>query len=129
MGLDLLEIQFRIEKTFDVKLSTTDFADLAHDRDIAVGDIYSVLLTKLRLCDVGCRNGAGRAVSRWAVSGRELALARIGVSRDMDGQRNVPEGPVDLRTLAEAFSLWDDHGQRPSPNGSGDELQGHLQRP
>ncbi len=32
MGLDLLEIQFRIEKTFDVKLSTTDFADLARPR-------------------------------------------------------------------------------------------------
>lgn len=36
MGLDLLDIQFRIEKTFDIELSPEDFTALVRDHDIAV---------------------------------------------------------------------------------------------
>lgn len=52
MGLDLLDIQFRIEKTFDIELSPEDFTALVRDHDIAVGDLYSLLLAKLHLRDV-----------------------------------------------------------------------------
>jgi hypothetical protein len=202
MGLDLLDIQFRIEKEFDIAMSSEDFMSLVRDRDITVGDLYSLLLTKLHLRDVA-RNDFGlnyrlweemqgvvqsvTAVPReqielktplealfpsegrratwdalrsacpyhireldypkavravgfslaigmvlveqfhiWQLAG-EMALAGIGIARDMDGQRDLPESPVDLRAPAEALSLRDEDGQGPLPDGSGDELQGHLQ--
>lgn len=52
MGLDLLDIQFRVERVFGVELSAEEFTGLVRDRDITVGDLYSLLLTKLRLRDV-----------------------------------------------------------------------------
>lgn len=52
MGLDILDIQFRIEKTFDIKLSGGDFTGLVRDRDITVGDLYKVVLRKIHLRDV-----------------------------------------------------------------------------
>jgi acyl carrier protein len=53
MGLDFLDLTFRIERVFDVKMSEEDFSGLMRNRDIAVGDIYEFLLKKLNLRDVG----------------------------------------------------------------------------
>ncbi len=52
MGLDLLDITFRIEHKFDVDLSREDLAALVRDRDIIVGDLYDLVLKKLHLRDV-----------------------------------------------------------------------------
>lgn len=51
MGLDLLDIQFRIEKTFGVKLSNEDYTALMRNGDILVGDLYNLLLKKMQLYD------------------------------------------------------------------------------
>lgn len=53
MGLDLLDVAFRIERTFDVSFSDEDFVELARDGDIVVGDLYDLLLKKMHLRDVG----------------------------------------------------------------------------
>jgi hypothetical protein len=42
MGLDLLDIMFRIEKEFGISLSPEDFESIARDQDIRVGDLYDV---------------------------------------------------------------------------------------
>ena len=52
MGLDLLDITFRIEKTLGVSLSEDDFRELVRDRDVMVGDLYDLVLKKLHLRDV-----------------------------------------------------------------------------
>lgn len=52
MGLDFLDITFRIEKAMDVKFSEEDIHGLVRDRDVMVGDVYSLLLKKLHLRDV-----------------------------------------------------------------------------
>ena len=53
MGLDLLDVTFRIEKEFGVKLSRDDILDLIRDEDIVVGDLYELLLRKIHLWDLG----------------------------------------------------------------------------
>lgn len=53
MGIDLLDITFRIEKAFNVKLSMADYSDLARDQDIAAGDLYELILSRMHLRDVG----------------------------------------------------------------------------
>lgn len=52
MGLDILDIQFRVEKAFGVELTHDDLFEVMRDRDILVGDLYSLLLKKLLLHDV-----------------------------------------------------------------------------
>lgn len=49
MGLDILDIQFRVEKAFGVELTHDDLFEVMRDRDILVGDLYSLLLKKLLL--------------------------------------------------------------------------------
>jgi acyl carrier protein len=51
VGLDLLDITFRIEKEFGVGLSRDDLDAVARDRDILVGDLYELVLKKLQLRD------------------------------------------------------------------------------
>jgi acyl carrier protein len=52
VGLDLLDITFRIEKEFDVDVSRDDLDAVVHDRDIIVGDLYELILKKLHLRDL-----------------------------------------------------------------------------
>ena len=56
MGLDLLDIKFRIEKTFRIEVSKEELFDLARDQDIVVGDLYELILQKLHLRDVARRS-------------------------------------------------------------------------
>jgi acyl carrier protein len=53
MGLDILDVTFRIEREFGVSLSQEDLEELARDRDVQVGDLYDLILTKMHLRDVG----------------------------------------------------------------------------
>jgi acyl carrier protein len=52
MGLDVMDIAYRVEKTFKVELSLDDFDGLVRDRDIVVGDLYDLVLTRMHLRDV-----------------------------------------------------------------------------
>lgn len=51
MGIDVLDIMFRAEKKFGVKLSHDDLEAIACDRDIVVGDLYDLILQKMHLRD------------------------------------------------------------------------------
>lgn len=51
MGLDLLDITFRIEEEFEIDLSSDDLDGIVRDRDITVGDLYELVLRKLHLRD------------------------------------------------------------------------------
>jgi acyl carrier protein len=51
MGLDLLDVAFRVEKTFGISLAASDFEQLARERDVVVGDLYELILRKIRAHD------------------------------------------------------------------------------
>lgn len=53
MGMDLIDVTFRLEKSFQIDLSQDDLARLLRDQDIVVGDLYELVLTKLHLRDTG----------------------------------------------------------------------------
>jgi acyl carrier protein len=52
MGLDLLDLTYRIEKAFHINVGRDEFSQLVRDHDIAVGDIYEFILGKMNLRDV-----------------------------------------------------------------------------
>ncbi len=92
MGLDLVDIAFRVEKEFGVSLSPEEFVELSRDQDIVVGDLYDHVLKKLHLRDVG-RHHFGLNYTLWT----ELqdVLHRIAA---------VPKEQVELKTpLAALF--------------------------
>ncbi|MFO0978053.1 MAG: hypothetical protein U0996_16725 [Planctomycetaceae bacterium] len=47
MGIDLLDVSFRLERATGVAVSQSDWASLVKDGDILVGDLYSLLLCRL----------------------------------------------------------------------------------
>ena len=49
MGIDLLDVSFRLEKTTGVKLMADDWSALVVENDICVGDLYSLLICRLDL--------------------------------------------------------------------------------
>jgi len=65
MGVDALDLVFRIEKAFQIKLPKDDFLALAKDQDVVVGDLYDLVLAKLQLRDAG-RNDFGLNYRLWA---------------------------------------------------------------
>lgn len=92
MGLDLLDIMFRIEKELGVELSDDDLAAVESDRDIVVGDLYKRILKKVHSRDVA-RYDVGLNWALW----RELQ----GV---VQTAAEVPPDRAELRTpLAELF--------------------------
>lgn len=48
MGIDLLDVSFRLENTTGVRLSQSDWQSLAMNGDVTVGDLYSLLLCRLK---------------------------------------------------------------------------------
>ena len=50
MGLDLLDLKFRIERDLHLEVSQEEFVGLWRNRDIAVGDLYELILKKLDRC-------------------------------------------------------------------------------
>lgn len=53
MGLDAVDITFRLEREFGVTFSQDELTGLVRDGDVVVGDLYNALLEKLHLRDVG----------------------------------------------------------------------------
>lgn len=49
MGMDLLDVAFRVEKSFGISLEASDFQQLVRDRDIVVGDLYALILRRIRI--------------------------------------------------------------------------------
>lgn len=84
MGLDFLDIIFRIEKQFEVELSRDEFEEIVRDGDIAVEDLYQLVLKKLRLRDYA-RNSVRLNYALWtdlrdaihAVTGVPLAQIEL----------------------------------------------------
>ena len=56
MGLDPLDIVFRLEKNLGIKISQDEFTGIVRDRDILVGDLYDLVLEKTDLADVPTDN-------------------------------------------------------------------------
>lgn len=71
MGVDPLDIMFRIEKTFQIKVSKDDFLGLVRDNDVTAGDLYDLLLEKLQIGDVG-RYDYGLNLRLWSQMQRLL---------------------------------------------------------
>jgi acyl carrier protein len=53
MGIDLFDVTVRIEKSFQIELSDEDMRGLVRGQDIAIGDLYNLILKKKWLRDVG----------------------------------------------------------------------------
>ncbi|HQU41828.1 MAG TPA: hypothetical protein PK867_03405 [Pirellulales bacterium] len=53
MGLDLVDVTFRIEIAFKIGMSMDELSGLVKNNDIAVGDLYEFILKKLQLQDLG----------------------------------------------------------------------------
>lgn len=51
MGIDALDMHFRIEKTFQISISMEELRSLFREGDIRVGDLYEHLLNRLMLQD------------------------------------------------------------------------------
>jgi acyl carrier protein len=51
MGLDLLDIAFRVEEEFGIEMDNVDLYRLARNRDIVVGDLYAFILRKIHIRD------------------------------------------------------------------------------
>jgi acyl carrier protein len=52
MGIDYLDIKFRIEKVFGITVTNEEFVGLIQDHDVTVGELYDFVLRKTRLHDV-----------------------------------------------------------------------------
>ena len=51
MGMDLLDISFRLEKNTGVQISMDDWSSLFRENDVSVGDLYSLLICRSKLSD------------------------------------------------------------------------------
>lgn len=51
MGIDLLDLTYRIERDLQVEMSMEDLQGLLHDQDIRVGDLYDLILNRLGMRD------------------------------------------------------------------------------
>ncbi len=65
VGVDFLDIGFRIEREFCVSVSKDDWTSLVRDNDITVGDLYGLILQKLHLEDIG-RHDLGLNFRLWS---------------------------------------------------------------
>lgn len=70
MGVDWLDIRFRLERRFDVRIELTDFAHLrGRDRaDLTAGELFEVVCRRIR--------ATGRDVPPSAWNGVRLELAQ-----------------------------------------------------
>jgi acyl carrier protein len=65
MGLDLLDLTFRIEKDFHIDVPRDEFHALLQDGDIVVADLYEFILRRLHLRDTG-RNSVRLNAFLWS---------------------------------------------------------------
>ena len=84
MGIDLLDLAFRLERLFGVKVSPDQFSKLAMRNDppdIRVGDLFDLLLTRFPGFGVlgsppGCRHSCGRSLSARSLTPWVLILRK-----------------------------------------------------
>jgi hypothetical protein len=74
MGLDLLDVAFRVEKTFGVPLASSDFEQLVRDRDIVVSDLYELILRRVHARDT-VRNDVRLNFALWEELQQQLGEA------------------------------------------------------
>lgn len=102
MGIDVLDVTFRIEKTFDIDFSHTDFASLLRDNDVRVGSLYELILKKLHLRD-SARHDLGLHYDLWDE-----------VQRILHRTLDVPAESIELSTSLE--TLFPGEGRREAWN-------------
>ena len=91
MGIDFLDITFRIEKEFAIPISDDDVHGLVRNGDITVGDLYDFILTKMNLRDFS-RNDIRLNYALWT----ELQALMHSVTE-------VPLEQVELKTPLETL--------------------------
>lgn len=112
MGLDFFDITYRVEQAFGVELTQHDVLGVVRDRDIAVGDLYDLVLKKMSLTDVA-RFDIQLNEQLW--SDIRALLSRVAV---------IAEQRIELTTpLAELFPQ---HGRRVAWNAMRGESQYRL---
>ena len=87
MGIDLMDISFRLEKNSGVKMSRDDWPSLVRDNDIMVGDLYSLLICRSKLSE-DLRADMELNESVWfrvqsavaGISGKEVSEINLGIS-------------------------------------------------
>jgi acyl carrier protein len=92
MGLDVFDITWRVKRALGVDLSQDDLIGLVRDNDIAVGDLYDLLLQRMHLRDIG-RHDLGLNFELWRQIQRMLHMVT-----------DVPSERIELKTpLEELF--------------------------
>jgi acyl carrier protein len=106
MGLDVMDIAYRVEKTFKIDLSHDDFLGLVRDKDIAVGDLYDLVLTRMHLRDAA-RHDIRLNYDLWRQMQRALHTVTY-----------VPLSQIELKTPLDALfpqetrrAAWDALGE------------------
>jgi acyl carrier protein len=100
MGLDLLDIAFRVEKEFGINLDAEDFDRLARNRDIVVGDLYGVIIRKIHI-HTTVRTNISLNFAVWEELQEQLSKAS-GVAKDEILLKTLLEDifPRDMRRMA-----------------------------
>src|SRR3990172_3690922 len=91
MGIDVLDIVFRVEEAFAIKLSDDDLAALSEDNDVTVGALYEAILTKIHLREVG-RYDIRLHYQLWSE-----------IRRDLHAATRAPLEAIELKTPLEAI--------------------------
>ncbi len=95
MGVDLLDVAFRVEKMFGISMAASDFEPLVRERDIVVGDLYELILRKIRVRDI-VRTDVRLNFAVWEELRQQIGIAT-----------GVAANDVQLRTpLEEAVAVW-----------------------
>jgi acyl carrier protein len=100
MGMDLLDIAFRTEKAFGIRMDASDFEHLARDRDIVVGDLYALILRKIHIFDT-VRTSVPLNFAVWEELQQQLGKV-AGVAKDEILLKTLLEDifPRDARRIA-----------------------------
>ena len=91
MGIDVLDIVFRVEKAFAVKISIDDLTGLERECDIIVGDLFELVLKKMHLRDVG----------RFDI--RLNHRLWLEIRSDLHSVTDIPLGRIELETPLETL--------------------------
>ena len=80
MGMDILDLTFRLESKFDVEITSSDWAELAKDGDCTVQELYELLLTRQEQQQLARRNVSVNA-EVWRKTRQAIATIR-GISNE-----------------------------------------------
>lgn len=91
MGLDLLDVVFRVEERFGVPVADDDFQRIVRDGDIVVGDFYALILRRVHARDT-VRQDVHLNFALWEDLREQLGAAA-----------GVPAGEILLKTPLETL--------------------------